>query len=66
MSLRDPEFLQSLENFLTISTLYTEKHLLEEKVSHAILNESLPSDPLCRECELPSCSKRSLRAMIST
>lgn len=36
MSLRDPEFLQSLENFLTTSTLYTEKQLPEKQVSHGI------------------------------
>ncbi|KIK91477.1 hypothetical protein PAXRUDRAFT_830827 [Paxillus rubicundulus Ve08.2h10] len=31
MSLRDPEFLQSLDNFLTTSTLYKEKQLTPDK-----------------------------------
>ena len=61
MSLRDPEFLQSLENFVTTSTLYTEKQLPEEQVSYAILNESLSSDRRFRECGSPSYSMRSPR-----
>lgn len=36
MSLRDPEFFQSLENFFTTSTLYTEKQLPESQVGHDI------------------------------
>lgn len=67
MSLRDPEFLHSLENFLTTSTLYTEKLLPEAQVSYAIPDELGPFDRLCSECELPLCSKRSVLscAMIS-
>lgn len=33
MSLRDPEFHQSLEGFITTSTLYKEKMLSENKVT---------------------------------
>ena len=34
MSLRDPEFLQSLEGFITTSTLYKEGLLSEDKVTY--------------------------------
>jgi len=40
MSLRDPEFVQSLDNFLTTSTLYTEKQLPEGQVSYSFLDNS--------------------------
>ncbi|KAF8557460.1 6-phosphofructokinase [Imleria badia] len=44
MSLRDPEFLQSLDNFLTTSTLYTEKQLPEEqRMRVAIMHIGAPA-----------------------
>lgn len=64
MSLRDPEFLQSFENFLTTSTLYIEKQLPESQVSWRTLDESVPSDRHSSECALPSCSKRPPCALI--
>ena len=33
MSLRDPEFCESLEGFISTSTLYEEKRLPQEKVN---------------------------------
>ncbi|KAG9314839.1 phosphofructokinase domain-containing protein [Chiua virens] len=44
MSLRDPEFVQSLENFFTISTLYTEKQLPEDqRMRIAIMHIGAPA-----------------------
>ncbi|KIJ67059.1 hypothetical protein HYDPIDRAFT_166445 [Hydnomerulius pinastri MD-312] len=44
MSLRDPEFLQSLENFITTSTLYKEKQLPHHKrMRVAILHMGAPA-----------------------
>ncbi|KAG6374484.1 phosphofructokinase domain-containing protein [Boletus reticuloceps] len=44
MSLRDPEFLHSLENFFTTSTLYTEKQLPEEqRMRVAIMHVGAPA-----------------------
>lgn len=60
MSLRDPEFLHSLEDFITTSTLYTEKLLPNEQVSLSHPRRIILSDCLCRECESPFCSERSI------
>ncbi|KAF8440531.1 6-phosphofructokinase [Boletus edulis BED1] len=44
MSLRDPEFLHSLENFFITSTLYTEKQLPEEqRMRIAIMHVGAPA-----------------------
>ncbi|KAI9568228.1 phosphofructokinase domain-containing protein [Boletus coccyginus] len=44
MSLRDPEFVQSLDNFLTTSTLYTEKQLPEgQRMRVAIMHVGAPA-----------------------
>lgn len=55
MSMRDPEFYQSLEGFFATSTLFKEKQLPHYRVS---LSYSIKLNLIscCRECVLQSCS----------
>jgi hypothetical protein len=65
MSLRDPEFYETLEGFLATSTLEKEKLLPASKVS-----SSIPSLYACRPnlvyrgCVWPLCSKKSFQLSI--